>query len=352
MFPMMNSNRTAAAWCAVVLAAIAGAATHGQDGQDGQDGGEESARPRYPELSMGWSLVGAIRHAQLKEASGFAASRAVPGILWTHNDGGAGSNVFAVDVATGEVVQTVPVPEVPNLDWEDAFAVHRNGRDYLAIADIGDNEKRRVDCAIHLFAERKAGEGRPPVLVLQTSVRFRYAGGGRHDAEAAAFDPHRGTFLVLTKSKVETLLFEVPFPSPANREQVIEATLLAALAKPVDYPEAGAVVSLKRGIFGTSATAADVSPDGGMLAVLTYTECLLYRRAAAGGGEAEGGEWSEAVSRPPQVLPLPAVYQAESLCFSTDGSTLFVTSENSPSPLYRIAVPDAAPAQPSCAPAR
>jgi hypothetical protein len=294
---------------------------------------QQDNAPAFPPVSNGWELAGVMNHPPLKEASGFAASTVHPGILWTHNDGGAGSNLFAIDSSTGAVVATSKVPDIPNLDWEDASTVLFDDKHLIAIADIGDNEKRRRDCLIHLFQEKaSSAPGDPSALSHYQSIRFRYPENKRYDAESAAFDPVSGHFLMLTKSKTETLLFEVA--RPAKSDTLVDAKFIAALAKPATYPKTdSAIVSLKRGIFGVSATAADVSPDGRLLAVLTYTECLLYRR------NSDEKEWHAAAQRAPQVLPLPAVYQAEALCFSNKGTELYVTSENSPSPLYKITVP-------------
>lgn len=304
--------------------------------QESEDNG--SKHPAFPATSNGWQLASTINHLPLKEASGFVVSRAQLGMLWTHNDGGAGSNLFGVDIATGTVLVTTTIPEIPNLDWEDALAVSHNGHYFIGIADLGDNEKRRRDCVIHLFKETAQREGKPPTVTLNRSIRFRYPDGKRYDSESAAFDPRSGNFLVLTKSKMETLLFEVALPAKPTTATA-EAKPITALAKPTAYPDVGAMISLKRGIFGASATAADISPDGNLLAVLTYTECLLYRRGS-------DEDWKTAAIRPPEVLSLPGVYQAEALCFSIDGAQLLVTSENTPSPLYRIAVPAATTVEP------
>ncbi|MEZ5328581.1 MAG: hypothetical protein R3F19_26350 [Verrucomicrobiales bacterium] len=296
---------------------------------------QQASPPAFPKTSNGWELASTLNHAPLKEASGFAASIEHPGVLWTHNDGGAGSNIFAIDIATGAVVATCNLPDIPNLDWEDAMTVTLESKHLVAIADIGDNERRRHDCVIHLFQETPSSSAEPPSLRLYQSIRFRYPDGNRYDAESAAFDPLSGSFLVLTKSKSETLLFEIS--RPAKAETVVEAKLITPLAKPTAYPKTDALVSLKRGIFGVSATAADISPDGSLLAVLTYTECLIYKRSS------DENDWHAAAQRAPLVIPLPGVYQAEALCFSTKGDELYVTSENSPSPLYTIAVPIAQP---------
>ena len=133
---------------------------------------------------------------------------------------------------------------------------------------------------------------------------------------------------------MKTLLFEVPLDADDSGKPV-EARLAGTLTPPATFPNKNTIVSFKRGIFGTSCTSADVSPDGSLLAVLTYTDCFLYRRSAK-------ESWATAVAREPQALALPSIYQAEALCFSSDGKSLIVSSERTPTPLYRITVPAAA----------
>jgi hypothetical protein len=74
-------------------------------------------------------------------------------------------------------------------------------------------------------------------------------------------------------------------------------------------------------------TAADIARDRHALAVLTYRDVLVYRRH---GGE----DWARAVSRRPEVHPLPWVPQAEALGWTADGRALFATGELSPAPLF------------------
>ena len=121
-------------------------------------------------------------------------------------------------------------------------------------------------------------------------------------------------------------------PLDSKEKMPIVAKYGGTLKPPSAFPGTGVMVSLTRGVFGTSCTGADISPDGSVLAVLTYTDCFLYRKTP-------GESWATAVAREPNVLSLPAIYQAEAICFSADGNSLIVTSEKAPTPLYRIALP-------------
>jgi hypothetical protein len=73
----------------------------------------------------------------------------------------------------------------------------------------------------------------------------------------------------------------------------------------------------------------DLSPDGRVIALLTYKRpYLLYRKAKEG--------WPQVFGRAPIPLAMPRLRQAEALCFSADGKSLIVTSEKLPAPLYRL----------------
>jgi hypothetical protein len=76
-------------------------------------------------------------------------------------------------------------------------------------------------------------------------------------------------------------------------------------------------------------TAADVSPDGRTLAVLTYRSVLLYPRRGS-------GSWSAAAASTPRVHSLTWLPQAEALAWAADGRGLYASGEHSPAPLLYL----------------
>ena len=76
-------------------------------------------------------------------------------------------------------------------------------------------------------------------------------------------------------------------------------------------------------------TAADLSPDGRTLAVLTYGSVLFYRRQP-------GEDWGEAVSRPPEAHDVPLIPQAEALAWSKGGGGLYASGEFRPAPIFYL----------------
>ena len=72
-------------------------------------------------------------------------------------------------------------------------------------------------------------------------------------------------------------------------------------------------------------TAAALSPDGKALAVMTYSDLLLYSHR----GEES---WAQSVARRPRRHELPWLPQAEALDWAKNGRNLFATGEFSPAP--------------------
>lgn len=59
--------------------------------------------------------------------------------FWTHNDGGNSAKIFEID-SSGNILRTVQINNVKNIDWEDIIYDNKNS---IYIADIGNNSKKR-----------------------------------------------------------------------------------------------------------------------------------------------------------------------------------------------------------------
>src|SRR2546426_6138443 len=120
------------------------------------------------------------RHVAEKESSGIAASRAHPGVLWTHNDSGDDAYVYATDLA-GADRGFVRIRGARAVDWEDiALGPCPTRRAAcLYIADTGDNEMARKSVVIYAVAEpdppdRHSGPFRSAPAA---ALRLKYVGG-------------------------------------------------------------------------------------------------------------------------------------------------------------------------------
>ena len=267
-------------------------------------------------------LSGLILDPELDEVSGLAASHVHPDTLWGHNDGGNAPMLYAIG-KRGGVLARFRIAGVANTDWEDIDAFDLGGRHYLLIADTGDNGGLRHSAQLHVVEE-------PATLADATltpawSIAFRWAGGPR-DCEAVAVDAARGEVLLVSKRRRPPELFVLPL-RPTHGVQVARRVgTLAGIPAPdpvelADNPRAARIRH--------QVTAADLAPDGRRLAVLTYSELLVYTRR----GDAT---WAEAVAQPPAVHPLPWLPQAEALGWAPGGQALYATGEAMPAPLLYL----------------
>jgi hypothetical protein len=268
-------------------------------------------------------ISGLVLDAQLDEISGMAASRRDDDVLWMVDDGGAPPRVFAVSRRGGRLA-TLQVAGVENTDWEDLAAFHYQGRDWLLIADTGDNGGLRRTLQLHVIAE--------PARVADAIVRpawsivFRWPDGPR-DCEAVAVDPVRGEILLVSKKRQPPELFSLPLRPVGSGTQVARPLGLVAGVPQGDAEEVGANPELAR--IRSQVTAADIAPDRHALALLTYRDVLVYRRH---GDE----DWAAALRRRPSVHALPLLPQAEALAWSGNGRGLYATGEFSPAPLLYL----------------
>jgi hypothetical protein len=280
-----------------------------------------SRNPDKASVSSGGSLSGVLLDSQLAEISGLAASRRHRDVLWLHDDGGNPARLFAVNTS-GDRVATLRV-DVTKTDWEDMAAFRLDGRDYLLIADTGDNGGLRRTLQLHVLEEPARLENAR--LKPTWSIAFRWPDGAR-DCEAVAVDERNRQILLISKKRQPPDLFALPLRPQSGVQTAVKLGTLAGVPQPTaeelrSNPREARVMN--------QVTAADISPDGRALAVMTYRDLLLYPRQLE-------EPWAKAVARLPKVTALPWLPQAEAMGWATDGKGLYVTGEFIPAPLYRV----------------
>ncbi|MDI1251955.1 hypothetical protein [Thermomonas sp.] len=268
-------------------------------------------------------LAGLITSKELDEVSGFAASHAHEDVLWTINDSGNPARLYAISLR-GQELAHFDVEGAKNIDWEDLASFNLDGKHYLLVADTGDNGGMRKSITLYVFEEPTSlanGTLRPA-----WTIHARWPDGPR-DCEAVAVDAAAGKILLISKKRKPPELFMLPLANPGTEWR--EPRRIGRLSGvPAADPELQRSDPSMAKLF-SQVTAADVSPDGKTLAVLTYGSVLFYRREAGEG-------WAAAVARDPEAHDVPLIPQAEALAWSAGGGGLYASGEFNPAPIFYL----------------
>ncbi len=258
--------------------------------------------------------VGTVSNPSLVEASGLAASRQNPGVLWVHNDGGNAVELFAIGDDGGALATYLPTG-ITNRDWED-LALGPGpaaGVDYLFIGDIGDNSAARGSISVYRIPEPVVSGGDAIPLAGGVALEMVYPDGA-HNAEVLLSDPRTGDLYIVTKSRTDGVsgIYRYPFPHAAGSAVTLEHV---------------ATHTFPGNIAKRAATGGDISADGSEVVVRTYTRAYLWARAP-------GSTVAAAFAAPPCEVPLIAEPQGEALAFAADLGGYYTLSEGASQPLY------------------
>lgn len=253
-----------------------------------------------------------------KEVSGIVASRQWPGTYWVQNDSGDEPRIYPVS-RDGKLTKSAREADAPgilvggvvNSDWED-IATDASGN--IIIADVGNNSNARRDLVLHYVREPEPTAGCTTVL---RSIFVQYpdqkswpASKDDFNYDCEAIFTKGDTVYFLTKHRSDTLtrLYRLDDPKPGV---VNTLTLLGS------FDVHGEV------------TAADASPDGSRLLILTYDAVWMLEAATAKSDDwLEGKVW---------WLSYTGAPDAEAVCF--DGAdNILIAAEEGNGQLYTLPV--------------
>ena len=249
--------------------------------------------------------IATLANQKIRESSGLAASRVERGLFWTHNDSGDEQRIFAFDAA-GRDRGEFRIPQAQASDWEDMASVLIDGKPYLILADIGDNARRRESCALYVIKEPTSQKK----TIKTRKIRFRYQDGPR-DCESVAIDPvSKHIFLVTKAFVIRNPIYQLAWPD-LDSDDVLVARRIGSVRL-------------------TLVTAMDIAADGRRTVMVTYGNAYEFQRR----GEES---WRDAFARSPSLIEMPQRRQGETICYGQDSRTLYLTSEMTPTPLWRVA---------------
>lgn len=260
----------------------------------------------------------------LNEVSGIVRSNRSKDWFWVHNDSGDLPRIFAIRrdgtvVSTGEKeYMGIEIQPAKNVDWED-IAV---GGDNLYISDLGNNDNKRTDLGIYVI-----GETDPTQVHLVKGANFvpvvypdqaSFPPVLRHfDCEAIFY--FKGKLHVLTKHRMPggflpdlgTNLYrlDTTFTDRKNRLKKLDSK-----------------ANMKGWV-----TAADVSPDGRYLAVLSHLPMAsVWIFDTQGVGD-------KLLSKPVRWVEIKKARQCEAICFDGPDHLMIANEQQE---LFRIKVSD------------
>lgn len=278
-------------------------------------------------LKVEFKPIATVRHPSASEMSGIIRSDRYPGVFWVHNDSGDKARIFPIKL-DGSVVKPpyedtfwvneavlgklewpgLDIAGATNIDWED---IARDG-DTLYIADMGNNGNARRDLGIYVVPEPN-----PTVTGIVRALKFlpvRYPDQEAFPPKDWFFDceaifTYRGKVHFVTKHR-KNGNFAIPD---------VGAKLYRLDSQFTDRPNVLRKLDEVKDLGGW-VTAADVSPNGQTLAVLTQAPVASVwffdiRRSG-----------DRLLSGPSRRLVMTGAKQAEAIAF-IDDRTVVVTNE-------------------------
>lgn len=236
--------------------------------------------------------------ARLSEASGLVASINNPGFFWTINDSGNPAEVFLIDQhATIRLVCTLAA--IKNRDWED-ISIDRgtDGRNYLYVADIGDNSSQYECKMIYRFEEPALLKAKERTITQFDTYVFRMPDGKR-DAETILIDPDTHELFLISKREDSVGLYRIPVPLSKDT-----MTLTKVMSMPFHQIVAGSV-----------------SSDGRKVLLKDYNNVYLWNRGA-------DETLVQVLARIPIEIPYQREPQGEAIAWSLDGSDFYTLGES------------------------
>jgi hypothetical protein len=241
-----------------------------------------------------------LKNKKMKEISGLVSSINNPKLLWGHNDSGNKAELFLIDENLS-VKLTCELAGIENRDWEDIAAGPGpdSSKNYLYVADIGDNEAQYQYKYIYRFEEPTWSQHEESITISEFDRLTFQLPDERKDTETLLLDPATKNLYVITKREDPVYLYELKYPYAT--EDTITANKIMALPF-------------------TKIVGGDFSADGKEILLKNYHQVFYWNSATA-------KTISEILEDSPEEIPYVVEPQGEAVAWARDGSGFYTLSE-------------------------
>ncbi len=256
-----------------------------------------------------------VSYDELDELSGIVQSRQYPDVFWVHNDDGDIRTVYAIN-SKGEFLASVELEVNKSKDWEDISIAKSpvDGKYYLYIGDIGDNDAEYDNRKIYRILEPKVISGQKHEYIVVKDddiniIEFEYDNGSR-DAETMLVDPITNDIYVVSKREKNVSVYLLDYPQ--NYTKINTAEKLIQLS-----------IGDKNSTTLDQIVGGDISPNGEEILLKSYLEVFYYKKQA-------DESYREAFSKEVIKLPYLMEPQGEAICWSSNADGYYTISEMGP----------------------
>lgn len=235
----------------------------------------------------------------IREASGIAASGRNPGYLWVEEDSNNPPQLYLLKT-DATAFTTFYLKNAVNRDWEDIAlaAGPDNGRQYIYIGEIGDNDAVHNESSFYRLEEPAAGTD---TIRSYDKITFKYEDGPR-DAEAFVVDNSSKDIFIISKRDAPSRLYRLAWPYRTDSLNTAKFV--------TNLPMSGV-------------TSAAVSANGTELIIKTYSALYYTKRNST-------ENLIAAFSHNFTPLSYLLETQGEAVCFARDSSGFYTLSETGP----------------------
>jgi hypothetical protein len=222
-----------------------------------------------------------------------------PGYLWTLSDSGNPAEVFLIDTHA-RIRLVCKLSKVNNRDWEDIAlgAGPEAGKNYVYVADIGDNSARYEVKFIYRFPEPLLADVKDRIITQFDTLTLRMPDGKR-DAETLMIDPSTHDLFLISKRESAVHVYQVHYP----------------FGRGIIVPDKICEIPFSLIVGGS------ISADGREVLLKDYVRIYYWKKSVH-------EKLQDMFSRKPIELPYDPEPQGEGIAWALDSTGFYTVSES------------------------